>query len=364
MRAFSNIKIWITLKSFLILSSQYPESKEKLKSSCMRNSVLHFLKRLTYILLLSVLLIPAVTKSQASLSFGKLRFEAAIDLGPSVFLGDLGGHRGKGTYFIKDYNFPVTKLMKGLSLSIYPSEWIGFRVAGNFTQLTGDDSYINTNGKWELTRKVRDIEFRSNLQEVYGAFEIYPSVLANMKYDYVPRLRYYGVIGAGWFHFNPQSPYVDPATGKTTWIDLKPLHLEGQGIIAGRKEYNLSGLMIPMGLGIKYDVTDRWVIGLEVLHRKTFTDYVDDVSIRYADINQIAPYLTPQQQVYARYFLGQGITNLQLRSPYGAGRRRGNPKRNDAYFSYTFKFAYKFGNLYNSIFQNSLKQVRCPSYRF
>ena len=142
------------------------------------------------------------------------------------------------------------------------------------------------------------------------------------------------------------------------------MHLEGQGIIAGRKEYNLSGLMIPMGLGIKYDVTDRWVIGLEVLHRKTFTDYVDDVSIRYADINQIAPYLTPQQQVYARYFLGQGITNLQLRSPYGAGRRRGNPKRNDAYFSYTFKFAYKFGNLYNSIFQNSLKQVRCPSYRF
>jgi Domain of unknown function (DUF6089) len=363
MRTFSSIKIWITVKCFLILGQQYPENKTQ-KSSSMRNRRLQFLKKLTYTLFLTGYLLPFTANSQLDLSFGKLRYEAGIDLGPSVFMGDLGGHRGKGTYFLKDYNFPVTKLMKGIYLAVYPSEWLGFRVAGNFTQLTGDDSYIRTDGKWELTRKVRDIEFRANTQEIYGAFELYPNVLTNMKYDYIPRLRYYGVVGVGWFHFNPQSPYVDPTNGKTSWIDLKPLRLEGQGVIAGRKEYAKSGMIIPMGLGIKYDVTDRWVIGLEVLHRKTFTDYVDDVSIRYADINQIAPYLTPQQQVHARYFLGQGLTNLQVRSPYGAGRRRGNPTRNDAYFSYSFRFAYKFGNLYNSIFKNSLNQVRCPSYRF
>jgi hypothetical protein len=320
--------------------------------------------KLTYYLFATLVFLSTTSYSQVNLSFGKIRYEAGFDIGPSVFLGDLGGHRGKGTYFIKDYNFPVTKLMKGLYLSVYPADWIGFRVAGNITQLTGNDAYIKTDGRWELTRKVRDIEFRSNIQEVYGAFEIFPSVLANMKFDYIPRLRYYGVIGAGWFHFNPQAPYLDPTTGKTTWVDLKPLRLEGQGIIPGRKEYNLSGLMIPMGLGLKYDVTDRWVVSAEVLHRKTFTDYIDDVSTRYADINQIAPYLTPQQQTYARYFLGQGITNLQFRSPYGPGRRRGNPNRNDAYFSYSIRIAYKFGNLTSSIFQNNLKQVRCPSYRF
>lgn len=364
MRGISTVKIWITDKCFLILGSQYPVKKEKLKSSSMRNRGSHFLTKLTSALFLTFALISSNAYSQADLSFGKLRFEAGIDVGPSVFLGDLGGHRGKGTYFIKDYNFPVTKLMKGLYLSIYPAEWIGFRVAGGITQLTGDDAYINTNGHWELTRKVRDIQFRTNLQEVYGAVEIYPNVLTNMKYDYVPRLRYYGVIGLGWFHFNPQGPYVNPSTGKTEWIDLKPLRLEGEGVIAGRKEYNLSGLNIPMGLGIKYDVSDRWVIGVEVLHRKTFTDYIDDVSTRYADINQISPYLTPQQVTYAKYFLGQGLTNLQVRSPYGAGRRRGNPNRNDAYFAYTFRLAYKFGNLYNSVFQNNLRQVRCPAYRF
>lgn len=363
MRTFLGLKIWIAAKSFLILTLQYPD-KENLKSSSMRNRGSHLFKQLTYCLLITFFLVPKAVYTQADFSFGKPRYEAGINIGPSVFLGDLGGHRGKGTYFLKDYNFPVTKLMKGLYLSVYPAEWIGFRVEGNITQLTGDDSHINTNGGWELTRKVRDIEFRSKLAEVYGAIEIYPNVLSNMKYDYVPRLRYYGIIGAGWFHFNPQGPYTDVTTGKTTWVDLKPLRLEGQGIIAGRKEYNLSGLMIPMGAGIKYDVTDRWVIGVEVLHRKTFTDYIDDVSTRYADYNQIAPYLTPEQQTYAKYFLGQGLTNVQVGSPYGAGRRRGNPKRNDAYFAYTFRLAYKFGNLYNSIFQNNLRQVRCPAYRF
>ncbi|MBI2730030.1 MAG: hypothetical protein HYX40_04650 [Sphingobacteriales bacterium] len=364
MSTISTIEIWNKGETFLILNVQYPENKEKQKSSSMRNRGLHFLKQLTYTLTITVLLIPSSVHSQINFSLNRLKFEAGLDIGPSVFLGDLGGNRGKGTYFIKDYNFPVTKLMKGIYLTAYPNDWFGFRIAGNITQLTGDDSYINTNGHWELTRKVRDIEFRSNLQEVYGAFEIYPSVIANMKYDYIPRLRYYGVIGAGWFHFNPQSPYVDPSTGKKTWVDLKPLRLEGEGIIPGRKEYDLSGLMIPMGLGIKYDATDKLVVGLEVLHRKTFTDYIDDVSIRYADINQIAPYLTAQQQTYARYFLGQGLTNLQLRSPYGAGRRRGNPKRNDAYFSYSFRISYKFGNLLSSIDNNRLRQVRCPSYRF
>lgn len=330
----------------------------------MRNRGQHHVKQLIYYLLITVLLSPVLVQSQINFSFNRIKFEAGIDVGPSVFLGDLGGHRGKGTYFIKDYNFPVTKLMKGLFLTVYPDDWIGIRFAGNITQLTGDDSYIKTNGHWELTRKVRDLEFRSNLQEVYGAFELYPSVLANKKYDYIPRLRYYGVIGAGWFHFNPQGPYVNPSNGKTTWVDLKPLRLEGQGVIPGRKEYSLDGLMIPMGLGIKYDATDRWTIGLEVLHRKTFTDYIDDVSIRYADINQISPYLTPQQRIYARYFLGQGLTNVQLGSPYGAGRRRGDPKRNDAYFSYSFRIAYKFGNLISSIGNNQLRQVRCPAYRF
>ena len=40
-------------------------------------------------------------------------YEAGITVGPSNFLGDLGGNMGKGTTFLKDNNIPLTKLFFG-----------------------------------------------------------------------------------------------------------------------------------------------------------------------------------------------------------------------------------------------------------
>ena len=46
------------------------------------------------------------------------------------FLGDLGGHLGKGTTFLKDNNFNLTKLSVGAHFSYYPKDWVGVRFAG------------------------------------------------------------------------------------------------------------------------------------------------------------------------------------------------------------------------------------------
>ena len=40
-------------------------------------------------------------------------------------------------------------------------------------------------------------------------------------------------------------------------------------------------------------------IGMEVLHRKTFTDYIDDVSTTYIDNNLFGQYLTSEQAAMA-----------------------------------------------------------------
>jgi hypothetical protein len=64
-----------------------------------------------------------------SISAANGKIELGLNIGPSFFLGDLGGNRGKGKTFVKDVNFPLTKLMKGLYVNIYPAEWIGFRLA-------------------------------------------------------------------------------------------------------------------------------------------------------------------------------------------------------------------------------------------
>src|SRR5215470_9210264 len=79
--------------------------------------------------------------SYSQLSAGNY-FEAGFTVGPMVFLGDLGGHMGKGTTFLKDYNMNTTKIAWGIYLAAHPSELIGIRLSANFGSIEGDDAYI------------------------------------------------------------------------------------------------------------------------------------------------------------------------------------------------------------------------------
>ena len=63
------------------------------------------------------------------ISGDKARFEVGFNVGPSFFLGDLGGHRGKGKRFVKDLNLPLTQLMAGVFATYYPNKWLGIRAA-------------------------------------------------------------------------------------------------------------------------------------------------------------------------------------------------------------------------------------------
>ncbi len=60
---------------------------------------------------------------------------------------------------------------------------------------------------------------------------------------------------------------------------------EGEGLVEypDRKPYNLFQFSIPFGGGIKFRVSDHIVVAYEIGMRKTFTDYLDDVSTRYVD---------------------------------------------------------------------------------
>ena len=77
--------------------------------------------------------------------------------------------------------------------------------------------------------------------------------------------------------------YIDPNTSQTTWVYLQPLHTEGEGFVANRPNYELTQLNIPMGFGLKYYISENVNLGLEFLYRKTFTDYIDDVSTTFVD---------------------------------------------------------------------------------
>jgi hypothetical protein len=304
--------------------------------------------------------------SAQSISTADGKFEVGLGLGPMFFLGDLGGNMGVGkSTWLKDVNLPLTKLSKGLYASIYPAEFLGFRLGLNQSMIDGYDNIIKDKGGEEYFRKKRNLEFRSNIIEFYGAVEFYPTVFMEQYDGLAGKLRPYGVIGIGAFHFNPQGRYYpDPNNlNNSQWVDLQPLHLEGQGFpeYPNRPQYSLTQMELPMGFGFKYYLKDDMYVGMEVLHRKTFTDYIDNVSKDYIDNNLFAKYLTAPQaamanQLYFRENFGKVLTRIPA-----VGEQRGDPTQNDAFFSTIVRFGWRL-NSWNSPNAGALRQLRCPSF--
>ncbi len=307
------------------------------------------------------------TSQSQHLNFGRenLRIEAGLNFGPTFFLGDLGGNTGKGTKFVKDVNIELTKMMKGAFINVYPSEWIGLRVAAQYTYVSGRDNIINTDGVHELWRKQRNLDFRSNMWEAYGAIEFYPTMLFAKYDDYDPLIRPYGFIGAGIFHFDPEGS-VQHANGSVTWHKLHPLRTEGQGMAEypDKKPYKLTQMNIPMGFGLKVAINERVNAGIELLYRKTFTDYIDDVSTTYIDPNHFDLYLSPADADIARLIHDKtiGIVTPGV-NRYPPGTQRGNSKNMDAYFSTLLKVGFNLGAKYGSNeARRAARQTRCPHF--
>lgn len=317
----------------------------------MRTSLL--LVRLSVLICFFTVFSPRSYSQSISTPNGK--FELGLGIGPMFFLGDLGGSAGVGKTFIKDLDLPLTKLNKGIYLNYYPSEWLGIRVAGNLGYVEGDDAQAPAKGGAEEDRKYRNLSFQSKIKEFYGALEIYPTVFFE-RYDGLQgKLRPYFLGGAGMFHFNPKTKDVD---GKM--VELAPLHLEGQGFAEypDSKPYKLFQKNLLMGFGLKFYLKENMYVGYEILHRKLFTDYVDDVSQNYyIDPIHFDTYLSAADAVQARRLYYRGTYTFPATRPYQEFAQRGDPKENDAYFSNILRFGWRIGGT-----DARSKQLKCPVF--
>ena len=316
-------------------------------------SIVHPIR--TAALILTFSLTVAFSNAQ-SISSPNGKFEIGLGLGPMLFLGDLGGGLGKGTYFVKDVNFPVTKMQKGLFINYYPQEWIGFRMAANHGVIEGADSLIKESGGAESYRYNRNLHFKSTILEAYAAVEFYPTVFFEEYEGLQGKLRPYGLLGLGMVKFKPQTQYY--ANGTTRWVDLEPLRIEGQGMdeYPDRPRYSLTAMEIPMGAGVKWYVKENMYIGMEILHRKTFTDYMDDLSNDYIDPALYSKYLTPENAAVARQVQDRKLNPTFSSSPTFVGEQRGNTKNNDSFFSTILRFGWR-------LFDNSdAERMGCPKW--
>ena len=234
--------------------------------------------------------------------------------GVSYYLGDLNT-----THFNNSLPFGGIVIRKNIDRRFsYKAELLYLNIAADDRIDATDTIAIN-----------RGLHFRSSVFELSGQieFNFLPFEAGNALYTWTP----FVYTGLSFFHFNPQAENKDGL-----WVNLQELGTEGQGSnsFPERKKYPLTQLAIPLGGGLKIAINPSFNIILEYGVRKSFTDYLDDVSTTYPEgVNSNVPDISN--------------ATYEMSDPTGthiAGDQRGNPEKKDWYSFAGITLSFKLNN--------------------
>ena len=269
-----------------------------------------------------------------------MRYEWVGGVGASNFLGDLGGADQIGTNYFKDLEFSMTRFVLSIGMRYRIKQKLAASVHLSYAMVSGNDNTTK-----EPSREYRNLSFRSTIFEL--AVQIEPALVKETvghryRLKGVKGRRWLGIntypfIGIGVFYFNPKAKY----NGK--WYALQPLRTEGQGEFKTRKKYSRFSVSIPVGIGFKYRYNRKWSIGFQYGLRKTFTDYIDDVSTTYVDESYIrdATKGVNSDIAIALADRSEPVDSDDWRRT-AAGQQRGDPTDKDSYMFAKIMVAYKF----------------------
>ncbi len=234
----------------------------------------------------------------------------------------------------------------GLMYKHFINPNFGFRFGAMYATLYGADSNSTI-----PAIKSRNLNFQTNLFELHGGFEA--NLLPVDIDDY--KVSPYIFAGISVFKFNPYTTSITQDK-----IYLKPLSTEGQGLpqYTDRKVYSLVNVGIPLGAGFKVFCGKKVMLSAEIGFRYTATDYLDDVSKTYVNLDTLFAYK------------GKQSVDLSFRTDelkewdknYPAEKfKRGDDVRQDWYW-----FAGVGVSIYFDAFGNlwPYKQTKCPTKVF
>lgn len=247
----------------------------------------------------------------------------------------------------KIFTFNQANSFFGAGLYYNLSEHVSLEGALSFGKLAASDAKTNT----ESVR--RNLSFYSN---IYEASLLVRANLWNVPGD--KKFTPYLTVGVAAFHYNP---YAYTLAGEKVY--LRPLRTEGEGLpqYPERKLYKLNQLSIPFGLGLTYAITDNIMVGGEINFRKTFTDYIDDVSSqRYVDT---AILRATRGDLAAKMSFRSDETSNPLN--FSDRITRGNPNKKDVYYTCLIKLYLSLDNLFtfssnSNEAKRNRKQTACP----
>lgn len=239
-----------------------------------------------------------------------------------LYLGwQTGGINYQGE--MQDISFSFTGMHLAMGGGIFLQLDDHWAIGSEFIRgnLSGRDAEHQRNSN----NQARNLSFNTELWELSGQlrYRLYPG-------DLVPVVPY-GFAGLALFHIDPWAVDMNGDRQK-----LYPMSTEGQGLpqYPERETHRTNRLSIPFGSGLEFRLGRWFRLDIEAMFRKSFTDYIDDVSYDYPD---------PAILLAAR---GQKAVELSYRGdevPGGSlsfptpGTQRGNPLRDDWYHSFNVR---------------------------
>ena len=269
------------------------------------------------LLSLAVINFGLAANAQSHGSASRPHWSVPILLSSSTFLSDLGGKDSYGTNDPADIDFQEVRYAFGTGIKYNFPKGISFGLSAFYTRLSADDAETTS------SRSLRKLKVRTDVIET--AFKVEYTFPQNSG----PLRGFYFNVGAGLNFFTPMSEY------NGTWHKLRPLGTEGQNIDPNQQVYGVYSPVIPFGFGKKFVLPNGMMFGLDLSLRKSYTDYLDDVSGTYFDNALIAE--------------RSGAIAAALADPStdpAAGRTgniRGNPENADNFFLLGFQLEIPLG---------------------
>jgi len=253
------------------------------------------------------------------------KLHSKIHFGAFYYQGDLSPRP-------VDMSFGPGNLCWGISTGLNILDWLDVNSRFMMGNISGSDAFAQ-----DLQKRSRNLSFASKLYE----FGVFTDVKINQIWKSLDKykLRLYVTAGLNLIHFNPKANF----QGK--WVELQPLGTEGQLLTSsGRKKYSLFNFSRPVGLIVEFDVSKSIAFGMEVSPRKTWTDYLDDVSTSYVNYDEM---------VLSGNLLGANLSNRMgeyLNTEpvrVSTGTSRGQSDKNDWYTHFGMHLKYTFNKKSN-----------------
>ncbi|GAC1373651.1 MAG: hypothetical protein NVSMB30_15820 [Hymenobacter sp.] len=159
------------------------------------------------------------------------------------------------------------------------------RISGN-DALAADQNDANAKFRYNRNYNFRNDIFEASAVAVVDLIENRNNYLK--RPDFVP----YVFAGVAGFYHNPKGLIGPNSLGLSEgqYVSLAELRTGGQD-----QAYSKTQFSIPFGGGVRYRINRNFDASLEIGWRKTFTDYLDDVSGNYADQSKL---VTPAQKYF------------------------------------------------------------------